>query len=281
MLRVLSLILHFSFLTTPLFAEVISIDSLNQVNLPATTNTLIFFDIDDTLIDSPTMLGSKMWRKHILEALPHNALNNWHDRLSLYLAEHYPITTVEASTSLFIKELQQEGYAVYGLTARERNKWYDTPRSGIDQLTVTQLDAVDINFHQTLIFPSSIAVHQNSEYFQGVLFANTDLKGDFLKQVFAKATALPENVVFIDDKLSQVESVSETLEALGIKADCYWYRAIEEKSSCFNPLLADIQLYYFMHLDLLIPDDEASHIAKNKPDFPWLASLFKILQNEY
>ncbi|PJD94454.1 MAG: hypothetical protein CK425_11430 [Parachlamydia sp.] len=279
MLRIFSLVLHLSCLTVSLFAEVISIDSLSQVKLPPASQALIFFDIDDTLIDFPTMLGSKMWRKHIVEATSQDTSNNWHDRFSLYLAQHCPVTTVEPSTSSYIKDLQKQGYTIYGLTARERHKWYDTPCPDVDQLTVSQLNSVDIDFNQLSMLPHTEAIIQNSEYFQGTLFANTDLKGDFLKQLFENASSLPEHVVFIDDKLSQVESVSETLEALGIKADCYWYRAIEVKSNSFNSLLADIQLYHLMHFGLFLNDEQAAYIAENEPDFPWLAAVLNNLQD--
>ncbi len=108
----------------------------------------------------------------------------------------------------------------------------------------------------------------DSEYYEGVFFANTDLKGDYLKKIIEISAHIPIKVVFIDDKLSQVESVAKTLKELQIPHECYWYCATESKAAKFNPLVANIQLYYFWISDgkNVLTDEQAESIAKSEPE---------------
>lgn len=221
---------------------IIEIDSFEAIELSSGLDTLYFFDIDDTLIDSPTMLGSKEWRAYI-KAKTGKKAGNWHDILTLYLARNYPVVTVEKETAEFVRCLQNRGNAVFGLTARERQKWYDTPVQGIDALTALQLSLVGIHFTD---HPSFSYLYDDPEYYQGVFFVDLDLKGDYVTKLFKNQKQLPERVVFVDDKKKHVESVAEALTDLNIPHACYWYVATDKRSRVFDPKIANIQLYHFL-----------------------------------
>lgn len=247
--------------------SIFKIESLSQINHSQPVQTLYFFDIDDTLFDSPHMLGSKAWRKYIVAATKGDQLENWHDIFSLFIARHHPFETVEPSTKQFVRELQEKGYGVFGLTARERNRWYDTPIDNIDQLTIHQLASVGIHFNE---FENQIysSLTKAPEYFQGVFFADLEPKGEYLLKLFKDAPQLPEKVIFIDDKQSQVESVAAALEQLGINYECYWYVATDEKAKRFDPSIANIQLYYFWLSEgaKVLSDEDAALIAEQYPE---------------
>lgn len=248
------------------FAKIYSIDEI-QTSQPK--ETIFFFDIDDTLFDSPYMLGSKAWRKYITQATQ-NCERNWHDILSLYIAQNLQMATVESGTSELIKNLQKQGYAVCGLTARERNIWYDTPTKGIDLLTLHQLAAVDIILDHASFEKGFPGLAQDNEYFAGVFFANEASKGSYLRKILENSAShhtLPEKIIFIDDKLSHVEAVLAVLQDLNIDHECYWYCATDNKSTTFNPLIANIQLYYFLTSQgkVILCDQEAELIGKRDP----------------
>ena len=78
----------------------------------------------------------------------------------------------------------------------------------------------------------------------------------------------PKKIIFIDDKLSQVESVADALAKLGIEHECYVYTATDEKGKAFNPLIANIQLYYFYQSEgnIILSDESALLIAKENPE---------------
>lgn len=224
--------------------------------------TLYLFDLDDTLFDSAGMLGTKAWRGYIKEATKHDPRKNWHDCLSYFIAQHYPLKTVEATTSDHIKKLQDKGYMVLGFTARERNMWYGDRREGVDQLTVEQLTTMNIDFSRTVLREGYEYIAAMPQYYGGILFADTDSKGEYLLKLFKGREHLPKKVIFVDDKFSHIESVEEALDTIAIENDSFWYIAVEHKSQTFNPAIADIQLYYLWTYHIVLTDAEAAQISE-------------------
>ena len=249
--------------------QIFHIQSLSQISIDQPRGTLFYFDLDDTTFDFFSMVGSRAWRRYIVEATKKiDSSANWHDIFSYALAQKYPLKAVEEITSPFIKNLQSKGFVVCGLTSRERQKWYDMDQSGIDALTVQQLSTVDVNFNNGSLEKTYPHLAKDSEYFDGVFFANLEPKGNYLLHLFEKSSKRPEKVIFIDDKLSQVESVADALTKLGIPHECYLYSATDEKGKAFNPLIANIQLYYFYESkgEKMLSDEEAELIAKSNPE---------------
>lgn len=257
---------HATYPSCSIEQSISEIKSLHEIANPSEI-TIYFFDIDDTLFDSPYMLGSKSWRKYIRSATQEDPSINWFDILSLFVAKHYPVATVEEDTAEFIKNIQEQGHIVFGLTARERKIWYDTVTEGIDQLTVEQLSFVGIflDHPSQKNFPDWIC---HSEYFSGIFFADVLPKGVFLLQLFKNSTSCPKKVIFVDDKLEQVESVAAALEQLHLDFACYWYTLTDEKTKQFEPIIANIQLYYLWISDgtLILSDEEARLIQKQFPE---------------
>lgn len=249
-------------------ARIFTIDSLTQVSDPECAEAVYFLDIDDTLLDSAHMLGSKAWRKYISSATEDNTGRNWRDFFSLFIARNHPLETVEACTGQFVRELQCKGHAVFGLTARERTLWYDTPTEDVDLLTVSQLESVGISFKHESLEKAYPRLTDNPEYFRGIFFADIEPKGGFLLELFKNVSPLPAKVIFIDDKYCQVESVANALDQLGISNVCYWYIKTDDKASRFDPLIANIQLLYFWMSDgqTVLSDKEALAVADQCPE---------------
>lgn len=243
--------------------KVIKITSLNEIEKSQPAGTLYLFDIDDTLLDSAYMLGSKMWRKHIQEHTKRDQDVNWHDTLSLFVNRHYPFTVVEPITSQLIEDLKLNGHVVIALTARQRTAWYSTGVLGIDELTVDQLTKAGITFDTQFILSQYPFLKDVPEYFEGILFSEAEAKGGYLVSLFKEMSELPKKVVFVDDKEKQAASVCEAMETLGIPCESYWYTASDIKAKEFNALIANIQLYYLWISDgkEILSDEEALAIA--------------------
>ncbi len=245
--------------------SILKIESLAEVNVAQPDQTLFLFDLDDTLFDSAYMVGSKAWRRYIVEAAKKiDSSRNWHDLFSYLLAQKHPLRTVEPFTSQFVQDLQEKGYIVCGLTSRERKQWYDTPQEGVDVLTTHQLTSVNINFNNGRLEHIYPHLARDSEYFKGIFFANLEPKGNYLLHLFKNVPELPKKVIFIDDKLSQVESVAKALNELGIDNECYYYPVTDVKAKTFNPLIANIQLYHFIQSNghEVLSDQEAILIGE-------------------
>ena len=252
----------------PTVVKIATIESLEQIPISQHEQTLYLIDLDDTLLDFPYMVGSKTWRRYISEAQKIDTRKNWHDVFTYFLNRNYPVTTVEPITSQFVKSLQANGHIVCGLTARERNRWYDKELAGIDELTTNQLKSLDIIFDSEKLEKSYPYLTLESEYYGGTFFADIEPKGSYVLKLFEHASPLPKKVIFIDDKTSQVESVARALENLGIEYECYHYTRTDQKATMFDPLISNIQLYYFCKSDgqEILSDQEAARIGASEPE---------------
>lgn len=261
--------------------EIVRIESLSEIKEEKAPQTLYLLDIDDTLIDSPCMLGNYQWRQYMKEVAKRSAHPKINEVLSLFVARKHPIATVEAHTAQYVHSLYQKGYPVCGFTARERNAWYDLNVNDIDALTVKQLNEAGIYLNPSALQTSFPDLTIVPEYYQGIIFSDIEEKGAYLKKLFADKKAFPKKVIFIDDKKKQIESVYKALKELGIEGVCYWYCATVEKANRFNPLIANIQLDYFIasHGKKSLNDEDAAAIVKQYPEKDAEYYLQRILSN--
>ena len=121
-------------LATFLSAEIIEIDRLEKISPYISENAICLLDIDDTLIDNPTSLGTPRWRSWIRPKLT-NYRPDLFDDLTLFIAKKAPYKTVEATTVQFVADLQNRGVTVLAFTARGRTEWYTTDIEGLDLFT--------------------------------------------------------------------------------------------------------------------------------------------------
>lgn len=234
-------------------ADYKTIHSLTEIEKEHLHEAIIFFDLDDTLIESSLEIGSKNWKNFIKSATTQQE----HDDISWFIAQHIPVKTTEDEVGDLIQNLQTSN-KVFGLTARERNIWYYTPKDGVDELTIQQLESAGIHFDKTTSF-------EMPEFYEGVYFSDLDPKGEYVLKLFTSRESLPSKVVFVDDKLSQVESVAEALDALGIDNECYYYK--QTYSTSFDPLVALVQLHYLMQSEgkVLLTEQEAQLLIEQSP----------------
>lgn len=270
----------------PNSAIVKTVDSLWQIALDQPAGTLFLYDIDDTLLDSRYMLG-RAWRGYVREETAKINGNdvekikneNWHDIFAYYLCEkNYPLISVEPGTASYVAESQSKGYAVGALTSRERKRYYDLEIDGVDKLTVSQLASIGVYFDNQSIENHYRYLTHETEYFQGIFFSDQDAKGDYLTTIFSKVMAerkanpnakieLPVKVIFVDDKLSQVESVAKALAQFGIEHECYVLKAASYRK--LDKLVASIQFYHLQLSDgaTILTNEEAAEIGKAHPEY--------------
>lgn len=249
--------------------QITQLSCIEELPLIHVNGTVFFFDLEDTLIDAPHMLGSKAWRAYVAEASGGLAAP-WHDLLTLYVAHRCHAVAREPSTASVIAELQSRGHAVFGVTSRRRDRWGATPAKGVDALTVRQLEAAGITLHGQPAAERYPALTQDPIYYEGVIFADTPHKGDCLKRLLHQCMdsgQAPAKVVFVDDRLPQINACTKALRELGLDYEGYWYRAGAENDRLFDPLVANLQLYALIQGFSYHPlsDEEAARLAWQLP----------------
>lgn len=256
-------LLVFCLLISNLAGSIIEISEIDTVRNSVKQDALYLFDIDDTLIDNPSGLGSIPWRAWFRsKGLQSDTSFTLFDALTYYIAKHIPYKAVEPTTAKLIADLQFQGIAVLEFTARGRTQWYTTVLDHVDRFTHAQLKNAGIDFTKTTI-PEGLKNLEPAYFYEGIIFAQHISKGELLKDLLKDINYRPSLLVFIDDKLEQIESVEKIAEDIGIPFVGYWYRRAEQDKKNFDPLIAAIQLEHLLIKKENLNDEDAAEMSKS------------------
>ncbi|MCB0404153.1 MAG: DUF2608 domain-containing protein [Bdellovibrionales bacterium] len=219
-------------------------------------DSVLVVDLDNTVIESAQMLGSAQWFEYLFAGLKKSglsageayqqAIQQW-----VQIQDATDVRPVEVSTPDFLRGIQAMGIRVMALSARPPQ---------VSQRTLEQLANVGIDFTRPSIFVKDLPMQfkrASALYKQGVLFADRLDKGGVLAAFFDRIQFRPKRVVYVDDKLANVESVSRAMKKIGVAFEGYRYGAADIRVKTFDPQVADLQLRYF---GKILSDDAATQI---------------------
>lgn len=196
------------------------------------TDTLIVFDIDNTLATTPTDLGSDQW----FTALIHQKITEGHSAAEAlqkslapyyYVQHHQWLVPIEPETVSTIKTLQNKGITVIALTSRGLYLLYRT---------LEQLQRLDIDFAKTGP-PASIApfgIHSPALYINGIIFVSMHDKGAVLAHWLTQLNFHPHKIVFIDDKLKNIQSVEQAIKKADYPFIGIRYARLDQRVKMFD-----------------------------------------------
>ena len=228
-------------------------------------STLVIFDLDNTLIEPVQTIGSDQWGSLEQKRLKDQGVpaDDAIDQGVAKFAEvqmKTKVQLVDPNAAKFIKDLQNKGYTMMGLTAR--------PLSLI-QTSLNQLKSVGINLAPTAPIKGAIDVQSvaPARFQGGVLVVGPhNNKGDTLKAFYAKlGRALPEHVIFFDDKLHNVEALETALTSIpGVDYIGYRFATADETVKSFDSKLGDFEWSIFKSSQLLLNDGEARQLMDDQ-----------------
>jgi hypothetical protein len=255
-------------LQSMLTAEIREIDRIDELILEVDPKTFVFLDIDETLIESPIMLGGKTWRRYVHHVVAKirmaEQVEQFHDKLTLFIANRVPYVPIENNAPACMKALQEKNGLVFCLTARGREHWYDLPGVDGEELGVTHLKQAGFDFSSDKWAYNPLFSHPS--YARGIFFAYPiEDKGELILELFSKTDFRPSKVVFADDKMSHVKSVQKALDTLGIPSVCFHYSLID-KYRPFDPLTAYIQLEKLFFEEKVLSDFDAAALKGDYTD---------------
>jgi phosphoserine phosphatase len=237
-------------------AEIVEIQSLQQILPYITKDSLVIFDIDNTLIEPYQMLGSDEWFSDIISqsreagAQMKGALKIAAEKwATVHL--HIPMKPVEPSTPELVQKIQAQGNVVMGLTART---------DFLAVRTVEQLKSAGIDL---LINPVTYQNYQidaetGVTHFSGIVFVGTEVqKGDALAIFLAINQLTPKHLIFVDDKIKNAESVEHFAQSTSIDHVVFRYSANDHKPLEYNRTTADAQWRQLLADQRLIADHQA------------------------
>lgn len=247
------------FASALLQGKIVETVNMSEVYKHLTPETLIVFDIDNTLIEPVQELGNDQWFYHRLKELEDQGRTS-HDALGQTLREWHAmqnlteVRLVEAGTDEIVRDLQSKEYMIIGLTTRGFQ---------LDECTVHQLKSVSVNL--ALNAPTQDHVYfQNPKkgvlFSDGILFTQATNKGKALKRFMDELNIKPKNIVFINDKATHLHDVEDMCENEGIPFIGLRYGYLDEKVKSFHKGIAKVQYHNFGNL---ITDQEAEQLLKN------------------
>lgn len=196
-----------------LFALLIFVSNLNCITVESDSiksvfdylapNTLVLFDIDNTLATTTTTAGSDEWFSAKVKQemdLGFDATQAINHVLPdyFYVQFYTSLIPVEKDVNVFLKNLENKNVQFMALTARSL---YMASR------TVDQMKALNIKFNFFSDQKISLKLANPSIYNYGILFCGLNEKGDALLSLLDHFDCKPDRIIFVDDKHKNLISV--------------------------------------------------------------------------
>jgi hypothetical protein len=192
-----------------MFFEISKIKDIeNQIE----ENSLIAFDLDNTLITSSSYYGSINWEDNLISKLKKEGLTQEeaHKQASnIWKQAQFEIKhkLIEKESSKLIKNWKKKSHII-GLTARS----FD-----IKELTFESLKTNKITF-------SSYIDHNLDRFHEGILFCANFLKStlltNFINQVLKTK---PTKIIVVDDKIENLDDILKSDLSKNYNVRCYHY----------------------------------------------------------
>ena len=203
----------------PLFINgiIIESDNLEDVFTYADKDSIVAFDIDDTIAELP--LGLAQWieyRFFELQKMGFDKKEAYEIVLPMFFTINNFVKLVPIGNSPnIVYELQKKDIPVIGLTNRS---------IPMIERTIDQLESIDIDFSLNSTFQNNMklsATHMGA-FCQDIVFAGFNDKGKMLFLLFKKTGFYPKKIIFVDDRLEQIEAVEKkaiehNIEFIGIR----------------------------------------------------------------
>ncbi len=234
-----------------LCGSIIESGRMEEILPIAEKDAWILIDVDNTLIEASTHLGSAQWRSYIRNKaflLGNEPFESELilDRFWLFVQHFIPVRLVDSDTLRVIQNLKDAHQIVMALTAREPLEVVYTKK---------QLDSVGLSLNNT-VFAEKILLG-DSLYEQGVLYCGDRSKSEALMAFFQETQSYPKKVIFVDDKLAQLQEVEAAMKKMGIEFIGIRFSGADARVKSFDPQIAELQ---FSRLPEIISDEDAEAI---------------------
>lgn len=237
------------------FAKISELGSYKDLDLSTIDqNTLVIFDIDNTLLRQDSMIGTHQWGDYIRERSlrrglsPQEAGDAQHKAFGSVQGKVSAVPLEEDEIRYILAYLQKFKISHFALTARN---------PALKNETLQQLKIFSHNFEKGFPAqkdPSALNPHLD----QGVIFSGTTPKGELLKKILNNSDRKFSKIIFVDDRKYNLDSIETNLANSGIELVSLRYGGADQYVRDFNPQVADLVYSYFLETGLLISDSSAS-----------------------
>lgn len=220
--------------------------------------TWLLLDLDNTVFQASQALGHVDWLYHEVGKLLQSGMSSddaYHSMYPLWKKTQSLTSVIPVEDAMIdaIHSLQAKGITIIGITHRESFLANDTFR---------QLHAIQVDFLKTAPSLDFLEVQQKPRavYQEGILFVNSfNEKSDIFKAYITKLGFKPKKVIFLDDKLENVEEFTKITSHEEIQYTGVHYTGAHAGSKIFSPEVAELQLRF---LDKIVSNEDAELLLK-------------------
>lgn len=251
------------------FGRIVEIKQMKEILPEIEDQTLVAFDLDNTLVEAKQMLGGDAWFEYLLHQFTAENMAKGMDQKEATLAaipkasagwqpyqQVTEVNVVESGTPDLIRALQRQGRVTMGLTARPLE---------LERASLRQLRTVGVDFFQGGKLPAvmkGFSDNRNVAWHHGVLFVGPGQdKGTILKRFLEKNNVAHKKIVFVDDKQRNVDAVDRAFDGTTTPCVCFRYGAADEKVRRFDPKIAEMQRQWYGRI---LSDEAAARLVENQ-----------------
>ncbi len=193
--------------------------ALNKISY----NAWVFFDLDNTVMESTLNLGGDQWFSHLMKYTPQPS-QRYVFTLYYALQSHIKMQASEPKIALIIKALQDIGIPVFALTARDEQ---------ILEPTIKQLLHIGVDFSI-----NKNEVTQDTQYRSGIICCNGQNKGDAITRFLNTCNKKPSDIVMFDDKNPHLVHIQTATKEMNINFFGFRYGFLDAKVAQFDIVTA-------------------------------------------
>lgn len=236
------------------FAEVQKSDSiqpLQQEFAASNPKTLILIDIGQTLVKHKDAVFSSKhegWKRSWIQSQkPGLSRSDIIQALRIVEGDTKNWELMDGNWPHLIAQAQKNGAKVVAFT----KTFLDSSLKGF---CISNLKKMGLSLEDALHeFPSG----KSYEYDNGVIKTEANLKGPVLAEIVANLKEKPEKIIFIDDRIEQVESVEKACKEMKIPCLAFQYTASQKTIAGLDEKIADFQLKTLMKEHRWLTQEEA------------------------
>jgi len=254
-------------------SQIFSTSNLNEIELlidEADQNTMILFDVDQTLLTPDDPILKPKWEKLLDEWLGGKKFSTDESGKTRYVFREIlmsaPHSLLDQNSLLLVEKIQKKQIPVIAFTAAPGGKigktesfvdWRidELKRFGFDfSSSFPKTPVLELPKHPELEFPPI--------YKSGVLVSSLHEKGPVLIDFFNAVRWTPKKVIFIDDQIKNIQSVVQSLaghtRVIGVH-----YTAARELPCELNEQQAHSQINHFLKTEEWLSQIESVSITPN------------------
>lgn len=261
------LIQTFIILSNNSIQTIYSLNGVKEILKNIDQNSLVVFDIDDTLIiPEDHIINDRFAHVELIKNLDEKTLSKIH--------MHSAQKLIEPCSSEIISDLQKRGIKVIALTARGHGKFHDILKTEKVIFTKLLLLGIDLrnNFSGKIAFDKFNINQFNKfnpdqikpKFYKGIIFSFGSPKGEVLAHFLDQINLKPTQVIFFDDLMHNLESVQKSMQDRGIKYQGFCYKGSHNHNISLDLDLIQFQLDYLNQTGLWLNDLSAKKLMPLK-----------------